>query len=122
VVLGTPVSQSFTAVMAPLCAAAAIALKSPVLVAMVTFLPLVPTAISLAFDVLGLHDFGRTFGRRIGPRAYLLVLVSLPAYQTLLAAATLWAVARQLRRQTDWHKTHHTNAHRPAAVPLGEAA
>ena len=122
VVLGTPVSQSFTAVMAPLCAAAAFALKSPVLVAMVTFLPLVPTAISLAFDVLGLHDFGRTFRRRIGLRSYVLVLVSLPAYQTLLAAATLWAVARQLRRQTDWHKTHHTNAHRPAAVPLGEAA
>ena len=119
VVLCTPLSQSFVGITAPLCVTAAFALKSPVLIAMVTFLPLVPTTVSLTFDVLGLNDFGRTFQRRIGWRAYLCLVLSLPAYQLLLSGAAVWALSRQLRRQTNWQKTRHVNAHRPALAAVG---
>jgi glycosyltransferase XagB len=121
VVLGTPLSQSFAGIAAPLCVAAALALKSPVLIALVTFLPLVPTVLSLAFDVLGLHDFGRTFHRKVGWRAYLFLVLSLPIYQILLSTAAVWAMVRQLRGLSNWHKTQHVNAHREV-VTVGSTA
>jgi glycosyltransferase XagB len=122
VVLGTPVSQSFAGVAAPLCVASALVLKAPVLIVLATFLPLVPTAMGLAFDVVGLADFGNTFGRRIGLRAYLLVVLSLPAYQLVLSSAAVWAAVRQLRGKTNWHKTQHVNAHRDVVMDLQEVA
>jgi hypothetical protein len=95
-----------------------------VLITLITFLPLVPTALGLAFDLIGLHDFGRTFGRPIGWRAYLFVIVSLPAYLMLLSSAAVWASVRHLRGHTNWHKTQHVNAHRGLRVgaPEGGAA
>ena len=120
VVLGTPLSQSVAAVAAPLCVATALFLKAPVLIVLATFLPLIPTVLGLAFDVVGLSDFGRTFSRRIGPRAYLQVVLSLPAYQLLLAAAAVWAGVRHLRGVNSWSKTQHVNAHRDVLAPAGE--
>jgi cellulose synthase/poly-beta-1,6-N-acetylglucosamine synthase-like glycosyltransferase len=122
VVLGTPLSQSFVAVTTPICVAATLTLSSPMLIALITFLPLVPTVVSLAFDVLGLHDFGRIFRRRIGWRPYIYLVLSLPVYQLLLSGAAAWAMVRHLRRRTDWQKTRHVNAHRHAAVTVGSRA
>jgi cellulose synthase/poly-beta-1,6-N-acetylglucosamine synthase-like glycosyltransferase len=121
-VLGTPLTQSFASVTTPICVAAALALRSPMLIALITFLPLVPTALSLAFDVLGLHDFGRTFHRKIGWRAYVYLVLSLPVYQLLLSGAAVWAMVRHLSRRTNWHKTRHVNAHRDVVVTAGSPA
>jgi cellulose synthase/poly-beta-1,6-N-acetylglucosamine synthase-like glycosyltransferase len=118
VVLGTPVSQSFAAVAAPLCVATALLLKAPVLIVLVTFLPLVPTVLGLAFDVVGLSDFGRTFSRRIRVRDYVRVVLSLPAYQLLLSAAAVWAAVRHVRGENGWQKTEHVNAHRDAVAQV----
>ncbi len=122
VVLATPLTQCFAGVVAPVCVATALALKSPVLVVLATFLPLVPTALGLAFDVVGLGDFGRTFGRRIRWRDYWWVVVSTPVYQLLLSSAAVWATVRHVLGRTDWHKTQHLNSHREVGHVLEEAA
>jgi cellulose synthase/poly-beta-1,6-N-acetylglucosamine synthase-like glycosyltransferase len=122
VVLATPLTQCFAGVVAPVCVVTALALKSPVLVVLATFLPLVPGGLGLAFDVVGLGDFGRTFGRRIRWRDYWWVIVSTPVYQILLSAAAVWATVRHLLGRTDWHKTQHVNSHREAAPELQAAA
>jgi cellulose synthase/poly-beta-1,6-N-acetylglucosamine synthase-like glycosyltransferase len=121
IVLGTPLTQSFAAVAAPVCALTALLLKAPVLIVLFTFLPLVPTVIGLGFDLVGLADFGRTFARRIRWRHYLAVVLSLPAYQLLLSSAALWAAVRQLLGKTNWSKTAHVNAHRDVVIDLRES-
>ncbi len=105
-----------------MCVASALALKSQSPVVLATFLPLVPSSLGLAFDVVGLGDFGRTFGRRIRWRDYWWVVVSTPVYQLLLSAAAVWATVRHLRGRTDWHKTQHVNSHREVVYVLEEAA
>jgi cellulose synthase/poly-beta-1,6-N-acetylglucosamine synthase-like glycosyltransferase/putative flippase GtrA len=121
IVLGTPLTQSFAALAAPVSAATALLLDAPVLIVLFTFLPLVPTAIGLAFDLVGLGDFGRTYARRIRWRHYFGVIVSLPAYQMLLSSAALWAAVRQVRGKNDWSKTAHVNAHRDVVIDLRES-
>jgi cellulose synthase/poly-beta-1,6-N-acetylglucosamine synthase-like glycosyltransferase len=121
IVLSTPLSQSFAALAAPVCALTALLLEAPVLIVLFTFLPLVPTVIGLAFDLVGLGDFGKTFARRIRWRHYLAVIVSLPAYQVLLSSAALWAAVRQLVGKNDWSKTEHVNAHRDVVIDLRES-
>lgn len=116
-ILATPFSQSFAGVVAPLCAAAALLLKAPVGFVLATFLPLVPTVITVAVDLLGLHEFGRLYRQNVGLRTYLSLAVSLPLYQVLLSSAAVWATVRHVRRETSWSKTAHVNAHRdPAPV------
>jgi cellulose synthase/poly-beta-1,6-N-acetylglucosamine synthase-like glycosyltransferase len=122
IVLGTPLTQSFAAVAAPVCALTALLLEAPVLIVLFTFLPLVPTVIGLAFDLVGLGDFGRTFTRRIRWRHYLTVVLSLPAYQLLLSSAALWAAVRQALGKNNWSKTSHVNAHRDVVIDLREPA
>ena len=120
VVLGTPLSQSFAGTVVPFCVVAAFMLKTPVLITLTTFLPLVPTVLAVAFDLVGLRDFGRTFGRRIGWQAYFFVVISLPGYLLLLSSAAVWASVRHVRGRTNWHKTQHVNAHRGLPVPAAE--
>lgn len=118
VVLATPLSQCFAGVVAPLCALTALTLKAPVPIVLTTFAPLVPTAVGLAFDLLGLADFGRLFGRRVPRWCLVAVVVGLPVYQLLLSSAAVWATVRHLRRRTNWHKTAHANAHRDVVIDL----
>src|SRR3954447_5126570 len=121
IVLTTPLTQSLAAVAAPVSALTALLLEAPVLIVLFTFLPLVPTVIGLAFDLVGLGDFGRTFARRIRWRHYLAVVLSLPAYQLLLSSAALWAAVRHARGLNNWHKTAHVNAHRDVVIDLRES-
>jgi len=121
IVLTTPLTQSLAAVAAPVSALTALLLEAPVLIVLFTFLPLVPTVIGLAFDLVGLGDFGRTFARRIRWRHYLAVVLSLPAYQLLLSSAALWAAVRNARGLNNWHKTAHVNAHRDVVIDLRES-
>ena len=118
-ILATPFSQSFAGVVAPLCAAAALLLKAPVGFVLATFLPLVPTVITVAVDLLGLHEFSRAYHQNVRWRTYLSLAVSLPFYQVLLSAAAVWATVRHLRRDTSWSKTAHVNAHRDPALVVG---
>jgi glycosyltransferase XagB len=118
-VLGTPLTQSVAGLAAPVSAVAALTLKAPVIITLGTFLPLVPTAVGVGFDVVGLHDFGRTFRRRIGLLPYLFVIVGLPVYQLILSWAAVWAAARHLGGRNDWQKTTHLNAHRSVSLAGG---
>ena len=92
--------------------------KVPVPVALLTFIPLAPTIVTLAFETAGLDEFGRPYVRirasdyaPAGPRR-------LP-YQVLLAVAALRAVWREFRGERGWEKTAHTaSTARRDAQPL----
>ena len=83
----------------------------PVAVALVSFSPLVPMAAMTAFEVVGLHDFGKQYQLRVRFSHYAKLLLGAPFYQLILAGAALRAVWRELRGRKDWELTRHVGAH-----------
>ena len=96
----------------PLSLASMFLLKVPMPTALVTFLPLAPTLVTMAVESAALGEFGREFGIRIRSRDQARLLLGTFPYQLLLAAAAVRAVWRQSRGHGGWEKTTHTNAHR----------
>jgi cellulose synthase/poly-beta-1,6-N-acetylglucosamine synthase-like glycosyltransferase len=120
--LAMPFLQALTGLLIPLSVAAMFLLKLPVAITLATFVPLLPTLVTLAVESVGLTEFGAAFGVRIRVRDYLRLVIGTFPYQILLAFAALRAVWRQARGQGGWEKTSHSNVHRTSAIqPVGAA-
>jgi cellulose synthase/poly-beta-1,6-N-acetylglucosamine synthase-like glycosyltransferase len=91
-------------------------------VAMISFLPLSLTVITLAVEAVGLAEFGRLYERRVRGRDYARLVLGMFPYQLFLGAAAIRAVYRERRGLNGWEKTEHTGAHRLPAVPLGQGS
>jgi glycosyltransferase XagB len=113
--LAMPFLQAFSAVLIPLSLATMILLDLPVLAAMLTFVPLVPTLAAVAVEAAALGEFCRSYHRRATPLDYLRLLLGTFPYHLLLGAAALRAVLRERRGERGWEKTAHVGAHREAA-------
>jgi cellulose synthase/poly-beta-1,6-N-acetylglucosamine synthase-like glycosyltransferase len=109
--LAMPFAQAVAGVMILVAIAAMILLKAPDLFVLATFIPLVPTLATLAIELVGLREFGRSFGQRIGWRDYLVLLIGTVPYQMVLAAAAVRASLREVRGVRTWEKTEHVGAH-----------
>ena len=110
--LAMPLLQAATGVLMPLSLASMLLLKVPMPIALMTFLPLAPTLVTMAVESAALGEFGREFGIRIRVRDHARLLLGTVPYQLLLAAAAVRSVWRASRGQGGWEKTTHTNAHR----------
>jgi glycosyltransferase XagB len=110
--LAMPLLQAATGVLMPLSLASMFLLKVPMPTALMTFLPLAPTLVTLAVESAALGEFGREFGIRIRFRDHARLLLGTIPYQLLLAAAAVRSVWREIRGHGGWEKTTHTNAHR----------
>jgi cellulose synthase/poly-beta-1,6-N-acetylglucosamine synthase-like glycosyltransferase len=101
--------------------------KQPVLVAMLSSLPIYVLLIQLVISLIGLREFTAVHKLRHSPISSLWLLVAYLPYQWMLGCAALRAVWRQLRGMNNWEKTQHVGAHgagqfaaqaAPAAVRL----
>jgi len=110
--LAMPFLQAATGVLMPLSIASMFVLKVPVPTALVTFIPLAPTLVTVAVESAALGEFGREFGIRIRMRDQVRLLLGTFPYQLLIAAAAVRAVWRESRGDGGWEKTAHTNSHR----------
>lgn len=108
-----PFLQAFTGAMIPLAVLLILFVKVPTAVALLTFLPILPTLLTLVVETAGLGEFGRVYRIRVRARDYLALLLGTFPYQVFLAAAAVRAVVRQLRGVNAWEKTEHTGQHRP---------
>jgi cellulose synthase/poly-beta-1,6-N-acetylglucosamine synthase-like glycosyltransferase len=113
----TPFLQALAGLLIPVGVAIAVFLHVPVLVALISFLPIIPTLATLAFEVVGLHDFATEYELRVSPVHYLKLVIGTPLYQLVLAAAALRAVWRESTGRNNWELTRHVGAHLPLAVP-----
>jgi glycosyltransferase XagB len=113
--LAQPFLQAFAGVAIPFAIASAIVIRVPVGVALLSFLPAIPTAAMVAFEVVGLREFCRVYYVRPKLRDYTRLLLGTPLYQLMLAAAACRAVARELRGERGWEKTTHSGVPRGAA-------
>ena len=115
--LSMPLLQAGTGLMIPISLLLIVLVKVPLVVAMMTFLPIVPTMLTLVVETVGLGDFKRLYHVQVRPRDYARLLLGAFPYQLFLAAAAVRAAIREGRGINAWEKTEHLNAHRPAEAP-----
>ncbi|MDY7089370.1 MAG: glycosyltransferase [Actinomycetota bacterium] len=109
--LTSPFLQAFSGVVIPVGVAVAILAQLPVLVALFTFLPVLPMAATLMFQIVGLHDFGREYDLRIRWHHYLALVLGAFPYALVLSTAALRAVWREYTGRRNWELTTHVGAH-----------
>jgi cellulose synthase/poly-beta-1,6-N-acetylglucosamine synthase-like glycosyltransferase len=116
--LAQPFLQAFGGIAIPLAIVTALVLNLPVGLALLTFLPAIPTLAMVCFELVGLREFCRVYYVRAKPTDYLRLIIATPPYQVLLAFAACRAVLRELRGKRGWEKTAHSGAHRDAMVAV----
>jgi 4-amino-4-deoxy-L-arabinose transferase-like glycosyltransferase len=110
-ILAMPYLMALAWLMIPVALATAIALKAPVPITLISFLPALPILSILAMEVVGLGQFCRLYGERASARDYGRLVLGLPLYQTVLAFASARAVVREVRGVRGWEKTAHHGLH-----------
>jgi cellulose synthase/poly-beta-1,6-N-acetylglucosamine synthase-like glycosyltransferase len=114
--LAMPFLQAFTGLAIPASVVSMIAFNAPLALALVSFLPAVPTLATLAFEVAGLREFCRLYYCRPRLRDYVRLILGTFPYQVILAGAAVRALVRELIGARGWEKTTHVGAHRGPAV------
>ena len=110
-ILAMPLIQAVNGVMLPMAVVGVLTLTAPAGLVLVMFTPLVPMAVTVVIQVVGLREFSREFKVKTKPRHYAsLVLLNL-LYQAMLALPALVAIYRHLTGKTNWQKTDHAGAH-----------
>lgn len=104
-------AMAFAGLALPIAVLTALLVDLPLPLVFVSFLPLVPTVITVVFDVLILHEFGKHMRFPIRFLDYLRLVVSTPFYQLLLALASCRAAWKYVSGDFRWEKTGHTGAH-----------
>jgi hypothetical protein len=109
--LATPYLLGVAWLLIPAAIATAIAVKAPIPITLVSFLPALPMLSMLAVEVAALGDFCRAYGERPSARDYRRLVLGLPLYQAVLAFAAARAVTREVRGARGWEKTPHPGLH-----------
>lgn len=123
--LSMPFLQAFTGILIPLSIVLILWVKVPTPVALLTFVPLAPTLITIAVEIAGLGEFGRLYQEKVRLRDYVKLVLGAFPFQVFLALAATRSVIREARHQTGWEKTEHNGAHRdaaPTSVPASAPA
>jgi cellulose synthase/poly-beta-1,6-N-acetylglucosamine synthase-like glycosyltransferase len=124
ITLGAPIMDAVLVTALPFVIAASFFVRLPVPVALLSWAPLY----GVLFQVIATCVAAPLFAKEFGQRLPLLMLLRVPLtylpYQWLLSVGAVRAVARQLKRQSNWEKTEHVGAHRIALpqVPVGVLA
>jgi cellulose synthase/poly-beta-1,6-N-acetylglucosamine synthase-like glycosyltransferase len=120
-ILASPYVMALAWVMIPAAIATAVAVKAPIAITLLSFLPLLPMLAMLVAEGVGLAEFCRAYGERPAARDYARLVLGLLPYQSLLAYAAARAVIRQARGVAGWEKTAHLGQHlgRSAVVGAG---
>ena len=114
--LGQQYTVAFSGLVVPLAVLSAVMGNLPVLVVILAFLPLIPSILTLGFEILILLEFGRDIGVKITVWDCLWLVVCTPLYQMMLAYSSLRAVVKYYQGNFAWEKTSHAGAHLDAPI------
>lgn len=124
--LAFPLLQAATVLYIPVSIWLMFYAKVPVIVALVSVLPLYALLIQLVVSIAGLYEFTKTHNLPHPLSTTLRMVAAYLPYQWLLGYAALRAVWRQALRVNTWEKTQHVGAHRTTALvgatPMQQAA
>jgi cellulose synthase/poly-beta-1,6-N-acetylglucosamine synthase-like glycosyltransferase len=110
--LGFPLIQALTMVYLPISLWLMFFGKLPILLALISSLPVYVLSIQIIISLVGLYEFTAVHRARPAPLALIWMLVAYMPFQWLLGLAALRAVWRLLRGVNNWEKTRHIGAHR----------
>jgi cellulose synthase/poly-beta-1,6-N-acetylglucosamine synthase-like glycosyltransferase len=110
--LAFPYTQAMLGLYFVFALATMFAFRVPVLVALVSYLPVLALLANLLSSEVGLYEFTRAHGLKASPMAAVKLALAWTPYQLVLAYAALRAVRRQMRGINTWEKTKHVGAHR----------
>jgi len=110
-ILAMPYLMALAWLMICVAVVTAVALKAPVPITLISFLPALPLLSILAMELAGLGQFCRLYGERASARDYWRLVFGLPLYQAVLAFASARAVVREARGVRGWEKTTHHGLH-----------
>jgi cellulose synthase/poly-beta-1,6-N-acetylglucosamine synthase-like glycosyltransferase len=110
-ILAMPFVLAPSWLMIPVAIFTAVAVKAPVSITLLSFLPALPMLSVLAVELVGLGEFCRAYGERASLRDYARLVVGLPVYQAVLAFAAARALTREARGARGWEKTAHLGLH-----------
>ena len=111
--LAFPQAQALLGLYIPFSLLTIVAFKAPVLVALVSYLPVTMFIAHFLTSAVGLHEFTGAHGLQASPGAVARMALAWIPYQFVLSYAALRAVVRQARGVSNWEKTDHVGAHRP---------
>ncbi|WP_062377781.1 glycosyltransferase [Demequina pelophila] len=120
-VLTAPTFMALVIASAPLFIIVGITVKLPVLVSLLTAVPLLMAVLMLCTSILGLYEFGKDQGLHVRWWQYLYLVVTFVPYQGILMISAVRAAYRELLGQRGWEKTAHSGAHRGAPQPASPA-
>jgi len=109
--LGQQYTVAFSGLVLPLAVLSAALGNLPVLVVILAFLPLIPSILTLCFEILILVEFGHDLGIKIRVWDCLWLVLCTPLYQLMLAYSSLRAVVKYAQGNFAWEKTSHAGAH-----------
>lgn len=112
--LSFPLYQALLMLYVPVSLVLIFFAKVPILVAMLSALPLYMLLLQYGITLIGLYEFTGVHGLRPSRWSALWLLIVFLPFQWLLSYAALRAVWRQLRGMNNWEKTIHIGAHRAA--------
>lgn len=86
--------------------------KLPVILALISFIPLILLGLQLLVLLVGLLEFNKAYRFKMSIWIPFKVLLYFFPYQIMLLFALLRAIHRILTDKGDWEKTYHSNSHR----------
>jgi len=114
--LAFPLLQAATVLYIPVSLWFMFYAKVPVIVALISVLPMYALLIQLVVSIAGLYEFTKTHNLPHPLSTTLRMVAAYLPYQWLLGYAALRAVWRQALRVNTWEKTQHIGAHRTTAL------
>ena len=110
--LAFPHAQALLAVYVLFSVATMLSIKAPVLVALISFLPVLMLLVHFLVSVVGLYEFARAYDLTASPSDVVRMAIAWIPFQLVVSFAALRALGRQMRGISNWEKTQHIGAHR----------
>lgn len=110
--LAFPHAQALLGVYMPVALVTMFMLNAPVVVAMLSFVPVLLLVAHFVTAVVGLYEFTEAHKLKATPGTVVKMALTWLPYQMVLAYAAMRALRRQMAGRSEWEKTQHVGAHR----------
>lgn len=117
--LSFPFVQAILFVVTPLAIYVGLTAHMPILVTMLSLLPILVVVLQVVINVVGLYEFTGEQQLKRKWRIFPLMIFTFPFYQLLLSIGAIRATYRELRGQNNWEKTAHSGVHREIVAGEG---
>ena len=110
--LSYPIFQAVLVLLWPMNIVAMLYLKEPILVAILTFLPLYSLLFLFLVTAVGAFMFTKEYGLKFSFLKLIGMAITFLPFQWLQGISAVRGVYRELSNQNNWEKTAHVGAHR----------